>query len=36
MEVERSPLLGEHTDIIMEELGFDEAAIAAAKSNGVI
>jgi formyl-CoA transferase len=36
-DVARSPLLGEHTDEIMSEvLGFDAAAIAAAREEGAI
>ena len=35
-EVERSPLLGEHTDEIMRELGFGDAEISAARSDGAV
>ena len=35
-EVERSPLLGEHTDEIMRELGFGDAEIAAARIDGAV
>ena len=34
--VDRSPLLGEHTDEIMMELGYGIEEIAAAKNNGAI
>ena len=34
--VDRSPLLGEHTDEIMTELGYGMEEITAAKNNGVI
>jgi formyl-CoA transferase/CoA:oxalate CoA-transferase len=30
------PLLGEHTDRILAELGFDEAAIAGLRAGGVV
>jgi len=35
-EVLRSPLLGEHTDEVMAELGFNSAQIAAARAAGAI
>ena len=35
-EVKRSPLLGEHTDEIMRELGFGDAEIVAARSDGAV
>ena len=35
-EVKRSPLLGEHTDEILQEIGFTEADIAAAKEAGAV
>ena len=35
-EVERSPLLGEHTDEILRELGFAESDIASAKAGGAV
>jgi formyl-CoA transferase len=35
-EVKRSPLLGEHTDDILAEIGFTEADIAAAKAAGAV
>jgi crotonobetainyl-CoA:carnitine CoA-transferase CaiB-like acyl-CoA transferase len=30
------PLLGEHTDIILQELGFDDGAIAELRASGAI
>jgi formyl-CoA transferase len=35
-EVERSPLLGEHTDEILHELGFGDNEITAARADGAI
>ncbi|HXZ22356.1 MAG TPA: formyl-CoA transferase [Pseudolabrys sp.] len=35
-EVKRSPLLGEHTDLILEELGFKSAEIAEIKNSGAL
>jgi formyl-CoA transferase len=35
-EVKRSPLLGEHTDEVLAELGYDAAAIAALRAEKVI
>jgi formyl-CoA transferase len=35
-DVQRSPLLGEHTDAILAEIGFTEADIASAKSEGAV
>jgi formyl-CoA transferase len=35
-EVERSPLLGEHTDEVMRELGYDESAIQSLRAENVI
>jgi formyl-CoA transferase len=35
-EVKRSPLLGEHTDDILAEIGFTAADIAAAKATGAV
>ena len=33
---ERAPVLGEHTESIMQELGYDEAAIADLRSKRVV
>ena len=35
-EVRRSPLLGEHTDEVLAELGLAAAEIAALRTGGVI
>ena len=35
-EVKRSPLLGEHTDEILAELGFDKNAITAMRASGAV
>jgi formyl-CoA transferase len=35
-EVKRSPLLGEHTDEVMAELGYDKEQIAALRAEGAI
>jgi len=35
-DVERSPLLGEHTDEILHEIGLSDSDIAASKSSGVV
>jgi len=36
-DVERSPLLGEHTDEILKDiLGYDDAAISAAREEGAV
>ena len=35
-EVKRSPLLGEHTDEILAELGYSQADIATAKAEGAV
>ena len=35
-DVTRSPLLGEHTDEIMRELGFGDNEITAAREDGAI
>jgi len=35
-EVTRSPLLGEHTEEILNQLGYDKAAIAALRGEGAI
>ena len=32
----RPPMLGEHTDLVLTELGYDTAAIAALRQGGVI
>ena len=32
----RAPLLGEHTDEILAELGYDEAAVAALREKGTV
>ena len=32
----RPPTLGEHTDLILSELGYDKAAIAALRQNGIV
>jgi len=32
----RPPMLGEHTDLVLTELGYDTAAIAALRQSGVI
>ena len=34
--VTRPPTLGEHTDLVLAELGYDAAAIAALREKGVI
>jgi crotonobetainyl-CoA:carnitine CoA-transferase CaiB-like acyl-CoA transferase len=34
--VYRPPTLGEHTDLVLEELGYDAAAIAALRKAGAI
>jgi crotonobetainyl-CoA:carnitine CoA-transferase CaiB-like acyl-CoA transferase len=34
--VQRSPLLGEHTDEVLTELGFSNAEIAAAKEEKAV
>jgi crotonobetainyl-CoA:carnitine CoA-transferase CaiB-like acyl-CoA transferase len=34
--VTRPPLLGEHTDVVLAELGYDVAAIAALRQGGII
>jgi formyl-CoA transferase len=35
-EVKRSPLLGEHTDEVLRELGYDDATISAAHDAGAV
>lgn len=35
-EVKRSPLLGEHTEEVLKELGYSEQDIAAARAEGVV
>jgi len=35
-DVERSPLLGEHTDEILGEIGFSKDDIEAAKADGAV
>ena len=32
----RPPMLGEHTDLVLAELGFDTAAIVALRQSGII
>ena len=34
--VARPPMLGEHTDIVLAELGYGTAAIAALRQSGII
>jgi crotonobetainyl-CoA:carnitine CoA-transferase CaiB-like acyl-CoA transferase len=34
--VARPPTLGEHTELVLGELGYDTAAIAALRENGAI
>ena len=34
--MEKIPAVGEHTDAILEELGYDAATIAGWRSNGII
>jgi crotonobetainyl-CoA:carnitine CoA-transferase CaiB-like acyl-CoA transferase len=34
--VARPPMLGEHTDLVLTELGYDTAAIAALRQSGII
>ena len=36
MEVERAPELGEHTELVLNELGMDWDDIAALKESGAI
>jgi crotonobetainyl-CoA:carnitine CoA-transferase CaiB-like acyl-CoA transferase len=33
---ERPPLLGEHTDVLLAELGFSQSDIAALRTHGVV
>ncbi len=35
-EVKRSPLLGEHTDEVLEQLGFSAAQVAALRAEGAV
>ena len=35
-DVQRSPLLGEHTDEVLTEIGFSDAEIAAAKEENAV
>jgi crotonobetainyl-CoA:carnitine CoA-transferase CaiB-like acyl-CoA transferase len=32
----RAPTLGEHTDLILGQLGYDQAAIAAFRQGGIV
>jgi crotonobetainyl-CoA:carnitine CoA-transferase CaiB-like acyl-CoA transferase len=32
----RPPTLGEHTDLVLAELGYDAPAIAALRQNGIV
>jgi crotonobetainyl-CoA:carnitine CoA-transferase CaiB-like acyl-CoA transferase len=34
--VSRPPMLGEHTDLVLAELGYDTAAIATLRQSGII
>jgi crotonobetainyl-CoA:carnitine CoA-transferase CaiB-like acyl-CoA transferase len=34
--VTRPPVLGEHTDLVLADLGYDSAAITALRENGVV
>jgi crotonobetainyl-CoA:carnitine CoA-transferase CaiB-like acyl-CoA transferase len=34
--VSRPPMLGEHTDLVLGELGYDAATIAALRESGAI
>jgi crotonobetainyl-CoA:carnitine CoA-transferase CaiB-like acyl-CoA transferase len=34
--VTRPPMLGEHTDRVLADLGYDADAIAALRNNGII